>query len=265
MPWILQRTISFFFTNINLYDLRLYVIVQSTLLFCIILSAGLASLSKNYAKTFLILSIGSLVHLLLDAVQIKLANGIHLFAPLSWEMLNFNLFWPESIPTYIITAAGFIYFIFTFKEFREAESDLIIKSFLRWVYLFIITITYFLFPLLFLHQPLEADNHYVKTLFEVENREGKYFEIDRRPVRFRDGGGIMNTFANENIKLKGVLHLWDKDEVILSIKARFIDKNTAEVIEYHLHTPAFRDKASYAGLILVFVFWTATFLSKRKD
>jgi hypothetical protein len=264
-PWILQRAASYLFTDINLYNLRLYVIIQSTLLFSIILSAGLAFLSKNYLKTFLILSFGSLIHLVLDAMQIKWANGVHLLAPLSWEMLNFNLFWPESIPTYLITALGLVYFIFLFKEFREAESDLIIKSFTRWFYLFIVTATYSLLPLLILHQPLEADNHYVKTLSEVESREGKYFEIDRRSVRFQDEGGIMNTFANEDIKLKGVLHLWDKDPITLSIKAKFIDKNTAEVVEYYKHIPEFRDNASYMGLVLVLVFWIVSVFKRRKE
>ena len=33
MPWILQRTAHIFFPQVSPYDLRLYVIVQSTLLF----------------------------------------------------------------------------------------------------------------------------------------------------------------------------------------------------------------------------------------
>lgn len=263
LPWIFQRTVWLFSSNINLYDLRLYVVTQSTLLFCIILSAAFASLSKNYFKTYLILSAGSLIHLLLDAMQIKWANGVHLFAPFSWEMIRFDLFWPESFPTYLITASGLLYFLITIKEIRNPDSDLIIYDFKRWLLFVSIGTIYFLLPLLFLKMPLKADNHFVKTLSVVENRKGKYFEIDRRSFTYKNGEAILNTFADEDLKLTGNLPQAEKYPATLSIRAKFIDTKTAEVLGYRLHTPDFRDSASYLGLTLIILFWMISLYTNR--
>ncbi|OGU28065.1 MAG: hypothetical protein A2057_17855 [Ignavibacteria bacterium GWA2_35_9] len=49
----------------------------------------------------------------------------------------------------------------------------------------------------------------------------------------------------------------------LSIRAKFIDEHTAEVIEYHVHSVLFRDGTSYAGLAMIFIFWTASFYTNR--
>ena len=51
IPWILQRIVQKI-PAINLYDLRLYSIIQATLLFSLLLSAALSFFSKRYWKTF---------------------------------------------------------------------------------------------------------------------------------------------------------------------------------------------------------------------
>ena len=260
LPWIFQRLGNVLIPGINLYDLRLYVIVQSTLLFSIILSLSLASFSKEYFKTFLILAFGCLIHLLLDPFQKKWANGTQLFAPFSWEMLNFDLFWPESFPTYFITLFGLFYFIMTFKEGIVAPLNLDLKRFNRRLIFIGVILIYFLVPLFILDQPFDSDNHFVKTLKNVKERPGKYFEIDRRAYRYENGIGILNTFAEEDIILKG-MNLKSKET--LSIRAKFIDEHTAEVIEYHVHSVLFRDGTSYAGLAMIFIFWTASFYTNR--
>jgi hypothetical protein len=262
LPWILQRILRKI-PGINLYDLNLYVTVQSTLLFGLIISLALASLSKEYLKTFLVLALGCLIHLLLDSLEIKWANGVHLFAPFSWELLNFNLFWSESIPIYLITLFGLVYFLVTFKKGVTLPSNLELKKFKRWFLFLIVILIYFLFPLFILNQPLEANNHFVKTFENVDERPGKYFEIDRRPYRFEKGVGIINTFANEDIELKNIN--LNTSETI-SIKARFIDEKTAEVTEYHVYSVLFRDGSSYAGLTMVFIFWIiSSYKNKKKS
>ena len=241
--------------------MRLYVIVQSTLLFCIIVSFAFASLSKDFLKTFLILAFGCLVHLLLDSLQKKWANGAQLFAPFNWSLLNFDLFWPESLPTYLITLFGLFYFFMTFTNGTSAPLNLELKSTKRW-FVFVSTLTvYMVIPLFLLSQPFDADNHYVKTIKDVKNRPGKYFEIDRRAYRYENSTGEINTFAGEDIKLKGIDL---KDKEILSIKAKFIDEHTAQVIEYHIHSKYFRDWASYLGLTLILIFWVTNIYINRK-
>jgi hypothetical protein len=260
LPWILQRLGRILFPDINLYDLRLYVIIQGTFFFSLILCLALSSFSRDYFRTFLILSIGCLIHLLLDSLQKKWANGVHLFAPFNWDLFNLNIFWPESIPTYIITLYGLIYFIVTFKEGIKVPLNLELKKIRRWAILLSAALIYFLLPLLILNQPYEANNHFVKTLENVGERSGKYFEIERRPYRFENGVEKLNTFTNEDIELKSI-NLTAPETV--SIKARFIDEKTAEVIDYQVHSALFRDGASYAGLILVMIFWILSFYKNR--
>jgi len=261
IPWILQRTAHIFFPQVSPYDLRLYVIVQSTLLFCCIFSLAIASLSKNFLKTFLILVFGSIVHLLLDSLQKKWANGAELLAPFNWSLLNFDLFWPESLPTYLITLFGLFYFLTTFKDGVSAPLNLELKNFRRWFVFATVFIVYMIIPLFLLNQPFEADNHYVKTLENVKERPGKYFEIDRRTYRFENGTGMINTFAGEDISLKSVDL---KSKKTLSIRAKFINEHTAQVIEYHVHS-SFRDWASYLGLFLVLIFWITNVYINRKN
>ena len=57
MPWIIQRLVRYANPDIDMYDLRLYAIVQASLLFCILLSLAFATISKYFWKTFIILSI----------------------------------------------------------------------------------------------------------------------------------------------------------------------------------------------------------------
>ena len=261
IPWILQRTAHIFLPQVTPYDLRLYVIVQSTLLFCIILSFAFASLSKNSLKTFLILAFGCLVHLFLDSLQKKWANGAQLFAPFNWSLLSFDLFWPESLPTYLITLFGLFYFLLTFKDAISAPLNLEIKNFRRWFLSAAAFIVYMIVPLFILNQPFDADNHYVKTIKEVKERPGKYFELDRKAYRYVNGGGMIKTFGGEDIKLKGIDL---KAKETLSIKARFIDEHTAQVIEYHIHS-YFRDWASYLGLFLVLIFWITNIYINRNE
>jgi hypothetical protein len=263
LPWIFQRFGNILIPNINLYDLRLYVIVQSTLLFSIIISLALASFSKKYLRTFLILALSCLIHLLLDSLQEKWANGVLLLAPFNWDLMDFNLFWPESFPTYLITLFGLFYFLITFKEGTIAPLNLHLVKFKRWLIFIMVTLVYFIIPLFILNQPFNANNHFVKTLENVKERPGKYFEIDRRPYRFENEVGLINTFADEDIKLRNISL---KSSETISIRARFVDEETAQVIECHIHSALFRDGSSYAGLAMIIIFWaTSIYLNRKRN
>ena len=93
VPWILQRIVATLKPSINLYDLRLYSIVSSSLLFSLILSYAISLLFKNCKHVFYIFSIGSFGHLLLDSLETKWGNGVHFFAPINWDLWNFGFFW----------------------------------------------------------------------------------------------------------------------------------------------------------------------------
>lgn len=261
LPWILQRFARIIIPGIDLYDLRLYVIIQSTFLFGIILSLALSSLSTEYKKTFLILSLGCLIHLLLDSLQIKWANGVILLAPFTWEPFGLSLFWPESLPTYIITLFGLFYFITLFKKGVNVSFNLAIGNLKRWGIFICVMVIYILLPLLMLNPAYEADNHYVKTLHSIDERSGKYFEVDRRPYTYENGRSELSLFSGEKIKLKNI-NL--KTDEIISVRARFVDLKSAEVIEYHVHSVLFRDGSSYLGLTFILIFWGYSFSRRIK-
>ncbi|MBU1985662.1 MAG: hypothetical protein KJ846_00385, partial [Proteobacteria bacterium] len=89
IPWILQRILNFI-PGIDPYTLRLYSLNQASLFFCLFMAAALALSTRRSLHIFLLLSLNCLLHLLLDATQIKWANGVQLLVPFSWSMLRFD-------------------------------------------------------------------------------------------------------------------------------------------------------------------------------
>ena len=257
IPWIFQRVVKFILPGINLYDLRLYSIIQSSLIFCIIFSLLLAMISLHFWRIFAILSINSLLHLLLDACQIKWANGVHLFAPLNWKLTNFGFFWPESIPTYLLTFMGLGFFILMWKKGISEELDLILNSVSRYIRIIILLLIYLITPFFLLNAPEKQNNHFVQTLRNYDNREGKKIELDRKG--YNSSTKKIESLSKEEINIKGVEI---NKPAVLSIKGIFVAKDTILVSEYHVHNDLLRDGASYIGLSLVFVFWVQLFFRK---
>ncbi|MCB9259272.1 MAG: hypothetical protein H6612_07940 [Ignavibacteriales bacterium] len=262
IPWIIRKIISVLSPSINGYDLQAYVIVQATLFFSIILSFSFSLFSKNILKTFLILSFGSLLHLLLDPIQIKWANGVHLFAPFSWDMTTYGIFWPESFITYLMTISGVIFFVFYWKELKIIKPNILFKkinSFLA----FLIILIYFVLPLIFMNNVVKSDNHFISTLKIENERIGKYVEMDRKDVTFNEQTNSywIKSFNKDLIELKNIERLYSNR---ISIKGRFISNNLISVIEYHENWEAFRDGASYLGILLIIFSWILAFRNSLK-
>ena len=215
-------------------------------------------LAKQRSKVFGILAMGCALHLLLDALQVKWANGVHFLAPVSWDLLRFNLFWPDSLGTYVLMAAGFIYFVFNLSrsvqpnnhEFSLNRRSLSLSGalFLTWLVM----------PIAFIQSVYLADNHYVNTLKQSENRVGKYIEIDRNLVSLNGDVANVKTSYGETIRLEGGPQF--KDGVVISLQGKFTDNSTIRIGTYHLHS-GFRDIASILGLLCVLLVWT-TFLAR---
>ncbi len=119
LPWIFVRIASEFIPHAWSYDLRLYAIVQATLGLSLVLSAGIALFSPRPTLVFRILALNVILHLLLDASQIKWANGVHFFAPFSWTLHNWGWFWPESLTTILCTVLGVIYLLWATRRPRR--------------------------------------------------------------------------------------------------------------------------------------------------
>lgn len=250
LPWILQRALRAAAPELSPHDARLYAIAQSALFLCVVLSAIFACFSNRPWRVLGVLSFGAAVHLLLDAVQTKWANGVHLFAPLSWDLVNFGLFWPEDWPTLALTAAGALYALYAFARHPKDAGDL------RWppvrgIAAAVILIAFYLTaPLAFMDAVERSGSHHVATLRAEEQRPGREIGFDR--ARVADGG--IAVWTGERLALTGAQ---TPETGAVSIIGRFAPDGSVEVTALHPHPAGLRDGASYLGLFLVALWWAA--------
>lgn len=171
LPWILQRVIHSFIPDADFLLVRSYVIIQASLFFCILLCGAISQLYNHRRKLFLLLAGNCLLHLLLDSLQIKWGNGVHLFAPLSWQLTSVGLLWPEHWSTHVLSLLGLIIFIFYgFQERRLVPSCTVqLRNIL---FALTLVLIYFVAPLFYIHEPFRANNHYLGTLADTKSRKG---------------------------------------------------------------------------------------------
>lgn len=255
VAWIFWRIALMLTDNWAPYSLKLFAIVQSSLFGSLLLCAAIAVLTQKPGRVFCVLAVNSLVHLLLDATQIKWANGVILGAPFTWQSTQFNLFWPEDWFGDLLTLLGLLGCLyFTWQSRHISVKGLLnfSKSTVLLAGLFLIL--YWATPPLLWSGAIGADNHFIQTLSQKEARPGKAIELDR--VIFRKEGDWLRIHT-----------LWGDDLVAvtpqlptkgtLSIRGTFIDTHQIQINEYHLHRSGWRDGASILGLawIAFFVFW----------
>ncbi len=256
IPWIIQRIILSVQTGINLFDLRQYVTVQASLFFCLILCAAIALIAAERTKIFLVLAGNSFLHLLLDAMQIKWANGVHFFAPFSWQLIGFNFVWPEHGITYGFTAVGFAALVyFGARDWKKNVVLALERS--KYAAAVVFLAAYFILPFWLRSGPDLADNHYVVTLRSIEERPGQYLEIDRS--RYRSSDNTVEIFSGERIKVTGA---YPSQDAILSVKGRFSDKDTIHISAFHVHSPV-RDVNTVLGLAGVLFIWLTSLVKKK--
>jgi hypothetical protein len=248
VPWIMQRLLKIA-PSIDPYVLRLYSLNQASLFFCLFLAAALALTTSRPRQIFLVLSLNSLLHLLLDATQIKWANGVHLLVPFSWDMLRLDWFWPEHFSCYISTLAGLIFLAFSWRKITKTDLHLTRPTPGRLIVIFCLLLWYGGGPFLFFQPAIQADNHFIRTLTNKDERTGKEIELDR--ARFSGGEKSIRAFTGETFTLRGPL---PETSTTLSVQGIFIDPATIQASSYHQHSQL-RDKATALGLLLVAALW----------
>lgn len=256
VPWIVQRLAVAAQAGIDLFALRQYAIVQASLFCCLLLCGAIALLTAPGVRVFLVLAGNSLLHLLLDAMQIKWANGVHLFAPFSWKLAAFGFFWPEHWIFYVFTAAGFAALLyFGIKDWKKRV--VVRLNPVRSVLVLLLLAMYFLVPFWLRSEPLRANNHYLAALRNVDERPGKYLELDRGVFRTREK--TVEAFSGERINLTGELP--DRDAIV-SVQGVFQDRETVRVLAYHVHGPV-RDLGSAVALAGILLVWLAALIGRR--
>ncbi|MEM1151909.1 MAG: hypothetical protein AAGI03_15390 [Pseudomonadota bacterium] len=253
-PWILQRVVHSLPVAVSKIDLRLYAVVQSSLFFSLIAAAAFTVLAPRPLRAFAIVAFGCALHLVLDALQTKWANGVLLFAPLDWHLLNFGLFWPDDWLSLALSATGFCYLVLALRHLRP--SPLILPKHPKWrigsgvCFLSL----YLAGPLLFM-PAAEAENlHYAATLRNVEERTGQSIGFDRSDViRASDGVPTLSVWSGETLQLSGETLPASVETV--SIRGRFENPKTVSVEEFHEHVPVRREVMTIAALAFMALWW----------
>lgn len=250
VPWILQRIARFVVPGVDPFTLRAYVIVQASILCCLFLCAAVAVVARSPWTTFGLLAANSVLHLLLDALQTKWANGVHVLAPFSWELINWGLFWPESMITYVMSGLGLVYIVTYWRRSTFVQVPLRLSA-TRLAAAGTFIAAYGLLPLLLLQQPVEANNHFLCTLM-ANSRSGRYVELDRVRYIQTEEGGALDYWGREQIAVEGV----DIDPpASVSVRGVFTGNQKIRVTDYHVHPKGVRNAASYIGLILIMTVW----------
>ena len=260
VPWLLQRLVNGLELSSDPYTTRMYFIAQASLLVTFCLCGSLAFLSQKPREVFLILSVNSFLHLLLDGLQTKWANGVHFFAPISWNLWNDGWFWPESIPTYILTGCGLFYVM---RLWKTAVNQRIIfpqRSFLSLGLSLVMFLLYFVLPFVFIEGPRQADNQFVRTLEEKESRVGKPIEFDRILYRRTATGYVVEGFGGEKIKVS--IPPLDHSAII-SGRGTFSAQNEVKFEEIHEHIWGLRDASSILGILLISAMWGQAYWGHR--
>ena len=257
MGWMIQRAVRLLAPGCDPLRLRLYAIVLSTLAFSLLLAMALAQLSRRPVRTFFILAVNSGFHLLLDAAQIKWGNGVHFFAPLDWTLTQFGLFWPESPLNYILTLSGLLYLLINWRFCVRERPDVRLGSGPRLLRAALPLALYATLPLLLLHHPEKADNHYIHTLSEKDQRAGQRIELDR-VAAYSDSDGVrLRLRTGERVYAEGITLA---ESAVVSIRGQFLAPDRIRVQQFHIHAGRWRSLASLLGLVLICAIWTESAL-----
>ncbi|MEN8200429.1 MAG: hypothetical protein ABFR63_10200 [Thermodesulfobacteriota bacterium] len=257
IPWIAQR-ILLNIPAIDVIGLRIYVAIQASLLYCLVLSLALAMLSRKSREIFLILAINSLFHLLLDGAQTKWGNGVNLFIPFSWPLSNFGLFWPEHPVTYVLTFLGLLTLLLLWPKAIQTPLQLAWPSRVKTVLLALSLLIYLASPPLLFPLAYEADIHHSQTLRSRQSRPGKTIELDRAEYNLEKQN--IRAYTGEEFTLSNPPKGANASSI--SIRGRFLSEEMIELKEFRLHKK-YRDKAAVVGLLLTALLWMHSLIRQR--
>jgi hypothetical protein len=257
IPWILRRLAGSLAPDMDAYDLVQYSTVQASLLFCLVLSAGFACLARRPVIVAAILSLNCLGHLLLDAVEIKPGNGVHLFAPWSWKLFNIGWLWPENFTITVLTMLGMGLSLWLMRS-QPQQLDLVPDRARLRIFLCVLALVIYLAaPFAFMWGPYNADNHSVRTLREIDQRVGRTVRLDRQRYFAEDGDGghYLLTYTGEKLRLDGVPL---ERSGYASVEGVFVAVDMIRVTNIHQNQAVFRNYASIAGLLILSIVWIRT-------
>ena len=103
-------------------------------------------------------------HLVLDALEIKWGNGVHLFAPLSWTLTHNGMVWPGHPLVLGLTLIGLLYLLLNWQSCAAFSSQLRIPGRGKIAIGLLCLGCYLLAPMFFLEQLEKANTYNIHTL-----------------------------------------------------------------------------------------------------
>ena len=253
IPWIFQR-LWLAAGLADPYQIRLYFTVQASLLYCLFLSLAVALFSRKPGRIFPLLAANCLLHLLLDALQLKWGNGVLFLAPFDWQSTSIGLVWPENIMGYIISTIGLLYLCYKCKEIHR--EGLPLNTSPRFSLAALCLLFYLLTPFLFMGDLEKSNSNYVKILKNEEERLGQHVALDR--IYYSKEKAKIYLFDGEPINVTGVL---PESSTVMSLQGIFTSATSIQSTKFHKHN-AYRDLASIIGLSFSLAIWLYVLLPK---
>jgi len=232
------------------------------MLFCVLLSLVFALISEKPRLVFGILAVNSLVHLLLDAVEIKWGNGVLLFAPWNWQLLSFDMVWPDSLLVAVLSLFGLLLGIWVLAHPMLTPIRVQLHPKWRLVAVAFLVSLYAFGPLAFLDGPYSTDANSIATLQEKESRVGKEVRMDRETYQQRVNGDVVLTFAHEPLRVVGDIRAEKSSQV--SLIGEFEDFDVIRIRQIHEYHSPWRGLASYVGLGLIAFVWAVALVRERR-
>jgi len=246
LPWILRRAIVAFGRPVDGFDLRLYTMGLAALAVTLLLAGAIAVATTAPRRVFAWLGLNALLHLLLDATEIKFGNGVHLLAPFSWRMTSFDLL-PGESPVYLMaTLLGALLVVWDMARGRSEAVGWERRP-RRWALAALLAAAYLAAPLPLLGAIEASDSYSVRTLRDRDTRTGRRVGLDRAHFLATPAGGFLEIWTGERLRATGTLP--DRDATV-SLYGTFLapDVVRADQLVVQRHD---RDWPSYLGLALL--------------
>ena len=259
LPWILRRAVVGLGIPVDVFDLRLYTMALASLAGTVLLCAALAAATAAPRLVLAVLGANALVHLLLDATELKFGNGVHLAAPFSWRMTSFDLLPGESRVYMALAAVGALIVVWELTRPRNKFVPFV-WSLPRLAASALFLAAYLAFPLPFLGAVEASGSYSVKTLREVDARPGRTVRLDRTAFHATPAGGVVQLWTGESVRATGELPARDGT---VSLEGTFLAPDVLRIDRLYQHRQD-RDWPSYVALLLLAVLWARPLLRARR-
>jgi hypothetical protein len=248
--WILQRILRRLPLEIDTFSILSYAAALTSLLGCLIACAAIASLTTRYKRVFLLLAAGCLIHLLLDAAEVKWANGVLLMAPFSWKQTSWDIFQQDGAAILAATIGSLIFIGWTWRAgIREINRSMWRLSPRSLSVATGFSLLFFLWPIPVMDAPAKHGLYYIDSIRNVSDRTGKPVELDR--ARYDHQQHEIRIFTGETI---AVTNFSAPRDTLVSLRGTFQSPQLLDVDDAIIHHPWQRAAAVRAGLGLFLLF-----------